>query len=201
MNLSASEMQQMCRHLGHTQRVHLTHYRAMSPYIERVTLGKILLMQDLNIQAKFVGKSLSDVDFIDIVREQEQGQIEVGEQADINEASASQGPSTEDPSMDDNVYQFTDDVDANMDCDSDQDLDRAQERKRKKPVKRQPWSTNEMTELKKYFAKHLADKVAPRKNDCDKAKRASFKCGGELHKRPWSLIVKKVSAMNHTKKK
>jgi hypothetical protein len=39
----------------------------MSPYIERVTLGKILLMQDLNIQ--FVRKSLNEVSSTDIVND------------------------------------------------------------------------------------------------------------------------------------
>ena len=39
----------------------------MSPYIERVTLRKVLMMQDLNIQSQFVGKSLDEVNFSDII--------------------------------------------------------------------------------------------------------------------------------------
>lgn len=180
----------MCRHMGHTTRVHLEHYRTMSPYIERVTLGKILLMQDLNIQSKFVGKKLTDVEFIEIVKDQDR----------MPTAAAVSTPSNRDDPLsdDDEVYQLDDDKDSSV---SVEDQNGEPEREKKKPLaKRNRWTQKENAEIQKYFAKHLSVKKAPKRDDCLKAKQASLKAGGELYKRPWHLIVKKVSAMNHSKK-
>ena len=57
----------MYRHLGHTESVHLQHYRSMSGFIERVHIGKVLLMQDLNVSSRFVGKMLEELDFSNII--------------------------------------------------------------------------------------------------------------------------------------
>jgi len=198
MNLNDSELQQMCRHLGHTTKVHLTHYRTMIPFVERVTLGKVLLMQDLNIQSKFVGKTLNDVDFLDIIKDcgNSENSIETPESSEAPQPEVEPEPEPE------NVFQFNEDDDM-MDVtdESDQEPARHSTRreKNKKDTKRQKWSEKETEELKKFFSKHLDRKVAPRRADCLKAKQESFKNGGELHKRSWHLIVKKISAINHKK--
>lgn len=152
----------------------------MSPYIERVTLGKILLMQDLNIQSQFVGKSLSDVDFLEILRDKE----DVPTAEEHSQPSANKEPSISDSSPD---------------SEDNRELEYSEKKKKKKPNKRQRWSEKETSELNKYFANQLQSKVAPRKEDCIKAKQASFKAGGDLHKRPWHQIVKKISNLNHKK--
>ncbi|XP_064625950.1 uncharacterized protein LOC135486780 [Lineus longissimus] len=63
VDLKGNELEWVCRHLGHTKMVHLEHYRHTSPFIERVNIGKIHVMQDLNVQSSYVGKSLDTVDF------------------------------------------------------------------------------------------------------------------------------------------
>ena len=71
LNLSPTQLDWVYRHLGHTEDVHLQHYRHMSGFIERVHIGKILLMQDLNVSSKFVGKMLEEVDFSNIIAKYE----------------------------------------------------------------------------------------------------------------------------------
>ncbi|XP_038063141.1 uncharacterized protein LOC119733845 [Patiria miniata] len=67
MDLTPNQMDWVCKHLGHSKTVHLNHNRVMSSFLERVEIGKLLLMQDLNVQSNFVGKTLIDVDFSSIV--------------------------------------------------------------------------------------------------------------------------------------
>ncbi|XP_038063286.1 uncharacterized protein LOC119733978 [Patiria miniata] len=67
VNLSRSELDWVCDHLGHTVDVHRTHYRARSDVIERIEVAKLLLIQDKGIVNQFVGKTLQDIQFSDIV--------------------------------------------------------------------------------------------------------------------------------------
>ena len=41
-----------------------------SSFIERVKVGKLLLMQEVNVQNRFVGKKLEEIDFMDIIKDQ-----------------------------------------------------------------------------------------------------------------------------------
>lgn len=61
INLRPNELQWLCSHLGHTTRVHMEHYRQMSGFIERVKISKVLLLQDMNLTEKMVGKSLDEI--------------------------------------------------------------------------------------------------------------------------------------------
>jgi hypothetical protein len=107
-------------------------------------------------------------------------------------------------SDDDEVFQFDGDKDSG---DSDKDSGNSAEglhgepdwEKKSSTKRKTRWTPTENAEIHKYFAKHLSDKKAPNRADCLKAKQASLKASGELYKRPWHLIVKKVSAMNHKK--
>ena len=56
------EVEWLSKHLGHTAITHGIHYKSMSGYIERVNLGKLMLIQDANCSAQFKGKDLADVD-------------------------------------------------------------------------------------------------------------------------------------------
>lgn len=60
MNLSDSQLQWACDHLGHTKAVHLNHYRQLSGYLERVQIGKLMIVHDLNLTGKLKGKTLAD---------------------------------------------------------------------------------------------------------------------------------------------
>ena len=63
IGLQDHEMKWLCQHLGHTQKVHSTHYRATSGMIERIEISKLMLMQEMNRVAKFAGKNLKDIQF------------------------------------------------------------------------------------------------------------------------------------------
>lgn len=63
VNLSRSELDWVCDHLGHTVDVHRTHYRARSDVIERVEVAKLLMIQDRGVVNQFVGKTLKDIQF------------------------------------------------------------------------------------------------------------------------------------------
>lgn len=167
----------MCRHLGHTTKVHLTHYRTMSSYLERVNVGKILLMQDLNIQAQFSGKKLDEINFMDMLEtEQDRRAVDsTNQEDDIGEE----------------VYE-----EERMEV----EFENAKTGKTGKR-KRQHWTVEEMNEIECYLGIFLNSLKTPSMKDCVKAKRESLKNGGQLHKRHWHLIVKKVSAMIQKKKK
>jgi myosin-crossreactive antigen len=56
-------MKWLCRHLGHTRKVHEQHYRATSGLIERLDIAKLMLLQEGNLQGKFHGKALKEINF------------------------------------------------------------------------------------------------------------------------------------------
>lgn len=56
-------MKWLCRHLGHTEKVHEQHYRSTSGLIERLDIAKLMLIQEGNLHGKFHGKSLHDINF------------------------------------------------------------------------------------------------------------------------------------------
>lgn len=62
LNLDKYQLDWVCRHLGHSDNVHKTHYRQMSDMIERVHVTKLLLLQDMNLTHKFKGQKLEDID-------------------------------------------------------------------------------------------------------------------------------------------
>jgi len=50
-------------HLGHTEDVHMKHYRARSSVLERVEIAKLCLMMDLNVTKKYINQNLEDIQF------------------------------------------------------------------------------------------------------------------------------------------
>jgi hypothetical protein len=68
-------------------------------------------------------------------------------------------------------------------------------RKKSKATNRVQWTINEVAELKKYLKVSFEIKVTPGRTACEKAKSLSRKNGGELQRREWPKIVKKVSNM------
>lgn len=48
-------------HLGHNMDVHMAHYRQTSDLLERVQVAKLLLIQDMGVVGKFVGKKLEEI--------------------------------------------------------------------------------------------------------------------------------------------
>lgn len=63
LDMSRSQLDWMCAHLGHTLDVHKSHYRARSDVLERIEVAKILLIQDRGLVKQFVGKRLEDIQF------------------------------------------------------------------------------------------------------------------------------------------
>lgn len=67
LSLTEFQFQHVLKHMGHTRKVHLENYRLSAPSVERLELGKILLMQDRNVQNMFLGRELSEVTFEEIL--------------------------------------------------------------------------------------------------------------------------------------
>ena len=63
MGLKDHQIQWICNHLGHTEAVHKTHYRHTLEGIERIELGKLILLQDKNLISKFQSKGLENIQF------------------------------------------------------------------------------------------------------------------------------------------
>ncbi|XP_033737472.1 titin homolog [Pecten maximus] len=68
IDMKEHELEWLCGHLGHTANIHKLHYRATSGFIERVNIGKLMLLQDLNVAGQFAGKRLQDIDIVDVVK-------------------------------------------------------------------------------------------------------------------------------------
>ncbi len=54
-------MEQLFKHMGHTKEVHKKYYRQTSSSIEMVNIGKLLMIDERNMMAKFRDKDLSEV--------------------------------------------------------------------------------------------------------------------------------------------
>ncbi|MCG8429617.1 MAG: hypothetical protein MJA29_00360, partial [Candidatus Omnitrophica bacterium] len=72
-------------------------------------------------------------------------------------------------------------------------------KKKRKPAVtgpgRQPWTEEEVDEIKKYLKVCFEEKRTPGGKACREAIRLSKQNGGQLHLRRYTLIVKKVSNM------
>ena len=169
MDLSTTQLDWVCRHLGHTKQVHLENYWQMSPFLERVQVGKLLLMQDLNVHGNYVGKQLKDVDFTEIIARQ--SLTTVGRVPDNHQNN------DEDEFMN-----------ANEEC-------QIPRKKQKSMIGQKPWSAKEEAELHRYLASNFHTKVTPGKSECERAINISRQYKGELCNRHWHKIVKKVSSM------
>lgn len=55
------ELKWLCNHMGHTVDIHKNHYRNTSGFVERVNIGKLMLLQDFNAIGSFAGRELKDV--------------------------------------------------------------------------------------------------------------------------------------------
>lgn len=194
INLKPNEMQWVCSHLGHTKRVHIEHYRQMSGFIERVQISKLLLMQDMNLTKKFVGKSLESIQFEDIVQSATRpaGSDEADTTETTSDVATAEVQSTAE--MQSTSYDFDDEV---LDEDDEKEMDECEPRKKKMKTTRKKWSCEEEKELKKYFSTYLETKTTPKYADCERIKKKSKLNGGELYERANHLIIKKISAMNH----
>ena len=67
MNLSDSQLQWACDHLGHTKAVHLNHYRQLSGHLECVQIAKLKIVHDMKLTGELKGKSMVDKELNGIV--------------------------------------------------------------------------------------------------------------------------------------
>lgn len=63
MSLKDNELRWLVNHMGHTEKVHLQHYRATSGLIERLDIAKIMLMQEQGLVSKYANVALNDIHF------------------------------------------------------------------------------------------------------------------------------------------
>ena len=63
MSLKDHQIQWICNHLGYTEEIHKTYYPHTLEGVEKIELGKLLLLQDRNLISKFQSKGLEDIQF------------------------------------------------------------------------------------------------------------------------------------------
>ena len=217
LDLAPNQLDWVCRHLGHNQTVHLEHYRQTSPFLERVEIGKVLMLQDLNLQTKFVGKKLSEVQFADLLAEADKD-VSYFQEDSLQVHSAENAVGTNDGKEDENApvdmdVDVVDDMDEDVyiarksddeDMDQDEsDAEYAWKEKLKKKGKGKPkvkpnrvkWTATEVDELRRYLKSAFEMGKTPCRKACEKAIKLSKKNGGELQRRDYRKIVKKVSNM------
>ena len=86
LDLSDHQVEWVCKHLGHTKGIHKQVYRQLAGSVERIQIGKLMLIQDYGLGGKFVNKTLESVQFEDI--------IQAGEEETENCVPAEQSPKT-----------------------------------------------------------------------------------------------------------
>ena len=87
LSLTEFQFQHVLKHLGHTRKVHLENYRIDAPVIERIELGKILMMQDRNVQNEFNDVPLSSITFESILNASKEKNCHQGQRSnDISTA-------------------------------------------------------------------------------------------------------------------
>lgn len=101
-----------------------------------------------------------------------------------------------DNSMSDPDYNNVSDLAAHRDSASDSDISFEPPKKRIKTTTRVMWTNTEIDELKMYFSEFLSTKTTPGKDFCKKAIEKSKMNGGQICRRAYHLIVKKISNMN-----
>nr|XP_022310815.1 uncharacterized protein LOC111116108 [Crassostrea virginica] len=75
MNLSDSQLQWACDHLGHTKAVHLNHYRQLSGHLECVQIAKLKIVHDMKLTGELKGKSMVDKELNEAVLKKIQEEI------------------------------------------------------------------------------------------------------------------------------
>lgn len=187
MNMEGYQLEWVLKHLGHSHRVHFEHYRQLSSYIERVHIGKLMLIQDMNAMQKYAGQKLEDVDITDLVREADQ-EIPDTVPPDIPVVFSMEDDAT--------VPQGDDTFEITEEDESDEEV-----KTRTKKVNRHKWTAGEEEELKRYFKSHLETGTTPGKKETLKVMKISATKKAQLCKRGWHHIIKKISAMNAKNRK
>ncbi|XP_063403047.1 centromere protein F-like [Mytilus trossulus] len=177
IGLTDHELKYLCRHLGHTVQVHEMHYRSTSGLIERLEIAKLMLMQENNMVGKFQGKTLKDITFEEIMQKEENEE----------EVQREEPVSLEDTGMDHVDMEFLEDDGDNI----------LKSRKKAKKSTRKKWTTTEIQELEKYMPQYFKKddnpkRTCPTRAECLRAVKLSEENGGELFKRTWETIKKKV---------
>ncbi|XP_052234644.1 uncharacterized protein LOC127847085 [Dreissena polymorpha] len=171
----------------------------MSSFIERVKISKVLLMQDMDLTEKFVGKSLDEIGSIPF-----EDILTSGPETCCNEnrAESQAEVDAEHTSLDaPDGYGSMDEDDHTISNGDEEEFEG--KRKRKPPqkgCKRQKFTEVETEEIKTYFSEYLKSGICLRKQQVEDAKQKSRKKTGKIWKRSNDKIIKKISAMNHKKK-
>ncbi|XP_069105224.1 uncharacterized protein [Argopecten irradians] len=171
IDMKDHELEWLCTHLGHTASIHKLHYRATSGFIERVNIGKLMLLQDLNLAGKYAGQRLQDIDITDVIN----ARPDIALQQQDQEGSK---------------FMKGDDDD-----DDDDDVGKETVAKKKEHIQRQRWTTEEERELEELFKENFKLKKNPGLKDCTSAIAKSRKKKGLVQKRSWETIKKKVLRM------
>ena len=215
MSLTEFQFQHVLKHLGHTRKVHLENYRIDAPVIERIELGKILMMQDRNVQNEFNDVPLSSITFESILnasteKNSHQGQrsTDISTAEDQNESHEHEERSDEGPDEESDEWP---DESQNVSLKSQKRPSDLKCPTSNKKVCRKPLNKNEKRkhvswsnledELKKVFSTCYDSLTTPRRGYITvMLKQASV--SEELKSRGVEKILKKISAdVNKMKKK
>ena len=182
MDLTPNEMGGVHQHLDHTKNVHELHYQQMVPYIEKVKIAKLLLVQDLGLQDKYVNKKLDDIDFPEIIR---------GAPEPVPPA-----PPTAPPTAPGNDSGSEMDIHSDHGSDVEDEIKKTSKRKRQrrkpKETKRKSWSRDEVDELKLLFSENYKTLKTPKMSLVSLAVKKSKDNDGLLQYRPSNIIQKKM---------
>lgn len=210
MSLTEFQFQHVLKHLGHSRKVHLENYRIDAPIIERVELGKILMMQDRNVQNEFTDIPLSSITFESILnasKEKNSSQSQrsvVSTAEDDTESHQRKEPDEEpDEDSDEELEERSDDICAkSQKRPSDDKSPTSNKKARIGPLQKRAhvsWS-NLQDELRKLFSVCYDSLKTPRRGYIS-VRLQQNTVSDELKSRGVDKILKKLSAdINKMKK-
>lgn len=195
-DMSPTELQWVCDHLGHSLNVHKIHYRSTSDVIERLNISKILLCQDNKLLSNFQGKSLKDIPIECLVSElKPHGKTaESPEHTEEDPAESLIATTCEDndpQELDDYFIPNMPHVDDALDLPAEEHTEK--KKKKKKMINRHRWTVEEINEVKRLFRKYLEKSITPGVQAIKEAIASSKENDGAIWRLNPDNITKKVS--------
>ena len=209
LDMQPSELNLLCRHMGHSIHVHEDFYRLPSQTLELAKVSKLLLAVEAGDLAQLNGKTLNNLDIADIpdacLEEDDDEDDDEADTVDKLPSTSTQSFSVSDRNEDGDIA-VVDDVEPSGDDESDDDNDVPLCKKRRKmpvhkrdmkdsqvlPLPRRstkrcpnkPWAAAEKDALFKHFVDNIRSRTVPGKKECEAA-RSKFSV---LSSREWRHI-------------
>ncbi|KAJ8957456.1 hypothetical protein NQ318_004937 [Aromia moschata] len=180
MNIGETEMEQFANFMGHTRKTHEEYYRLPQDVFQTAKVSKILIAINNGKGAQYKGKSLDEIEFSDNV-DSDDSDVEDGTQntgvcltsktrinnnsKDIPNSSRTSNdiPGPSKPYNNSILGQSVSEAQIAYIDESDLNSRKDDIQRMKTTNIRKPWTKKQTDVIREFFAKHIKEKIAPKK--------------------------------------